>query len=82
MVKVKYTSEFTINKGRIAGVRVLREEFATDAQKEAIGTVKPMLRQFIKSRLSESFQDIDKCTILVHVSYVETAHGLQIAFKL
>lgn len=79
-VNAKYVTEFTIKNGLIKSSRVIREEFATDNQKKAIQAAKPLLRQFVKSRLTDEIQFQD-CTVNVRVSFVETSHGLELTFK-
>ena len=81
MIKVKYTVHFTIKNGKIKTSKVLGEEYATIAQKSVILAVKPLLRQFIKSRLNDEIQ-FKNCSIHVKVSHIETRHGSELVFKL
>lgn len=76
-VRAKYVTEFTIKNGRIRGSRVIGGENASEKQLVAIQYVKPLLTAFVRSRLTGDTQGI----INVRVNYVETTHGLEIAFK-
>ena len=79
-VRAKYVTEFTIKNGKIRGSRVIGGENATLAQQAAIKAVKPLLSAFVRSRLTDEAQFQD-CVVNVRVGYVETAHGLEITFK-
>ena len=79
-VRAKYVTEFTIKNGKIRSSRVINGENATAAQQEAIKTAKPLLAAFVRSRLTNEIQHRD-CTVNVRVGYVETAHGLELTFK-
>lgn len=80
-VRAKYVTEFTIKGGQIRSSRVIGEEYATDDQQLAIKAAKPLLRAFVRSRLTDEIQHKD-CSVSVRVSYIETVRGLDLTFKI
>lgn len=73
-------TEFTIKNGRIRGSRVINGEHANENQQAAIKAAKPLLAAFVRSRLTDEIQHQD-CLVNVRVGYIETAHGLELTFK-
>jgi hypothetical protein len=81
LVRAKYVTEFTIRKGKVAASRVLFEENATTDQAVAIKLAKPLVAKFVRSRLSDEITH-EECKVNVKVSYIETAKGLEISFRI
>lgn len=73
---VRYTTNFKIKDGKIKSSSVIGEESATETQKTVIATLKPLVRQFVQSRLTSHVSD---CQVTVH--YAESMKGLEITFK-
>ena len=81
LVRAKYVTEFTVRKGRVTSSRVIGEENATTDQAAAIKAAKPLVAKFVRSRLRDDIM-LDECTVNVKISYVETARGLEISFRI
>jgi hypothetical protein len=79
-VRAKYVTEFTIKNGKVRSSRVINGEVATTEQQAAIKATKPLLAAFVRSRLTDNIEHRD-CTVNVRVGYIETAHGLELTFK-
>ncbi|MCV0439713.1 MAG: hypothetical protein K5880_13890 [Hydrogenophaga sp.] len=78
MTKARYTSEVLIQNGRIRRSTPVGLENATDEQRSAIDSIKPLMNAWLRSKLSEH----ENAQVLVKAKYVETSNGLTVEFKI
>lgn len=76
-MKARFASEVTVKNGRIVRSSPVGLEAASTEQKLAIKTIKPILHNWLRSRISE----LSNAEILVRGKYVETSNGLTVEFK-
>lgn len=79
-MKARFSNEVTIKNGRIVRSAPVGLEAASEEQKLAIKTIKPILHNWLRSHISGS-PELSNSEILVRGKYVETSNGLTVEFK-
>lgn len=80
MTKARFSSEVFVKNGRIVRSNPIGLESASAMQVQAIGTIKPLLHAWLKSRITGN-PELQNSEILVRGKYSETSNGLTVEFK-
>ena len=80
MTKARFSSEVIVKNGRIVRSTPVGFDAASDEQKQAIETIKPVLHAWLKTRIASN-PELANSGVLVRGKYVETSNGLTVEFK-